>query len=249
MDTSKETVLKELISMCYDIVVEEASKTENPTSFYIKFFREIFKTEIEILKEDYGIEVSGVHHPITAIKKYRILNVKSHEYRFIDEIKPVEVGDGYIQLKQWKCRYLHNCIKHKNPLCIRGIAQGLAIDEFSDGNFTGIHVDFDIEGNCEITLNVDYDADLKEIPQEERVLEDDIYRVLTLDDHMTLSINMWVKGIERGAIAIYGRDGAVTFLKKFYDQLVNKWIEKFFKIDYYIGLPISLWLEGRFVFE
>ncbi len=131
MDTSKETVLRELISMCYDIVVEEASKTENPTEFYIKFFRELFKAEIGALKDEYGVGVSGTYHPITAIKKYRILNVKSYEYRFIDEIKPIDTGDDFIRLRQWRCSYLHNCIKHKHPLCIRGIAMGLAIHKMA----------------------------------------------------------------------------------------------------------------------
>lgn len=249
MDTSKETVLRELVSMCYDIVVAEALKTDHPGKVYIDFFREIAAIERELLREQYGIEATEVNHPITAIRKYCILNVKSYEYRFIDEIKLEEIKDDKIHLRQWKCPYVHNCMKYKRPMCVRGIAQGLAIDHYSQGDFKDIKVDFDMGGNCGITLALDYDGDLSKPPKEEKRLEDDIYRVLTLEDHRNLSIHMWVQGVERAAIAVFGPKGAKDFLRKFHNQLVEKWIEKFFKIDYYIGLPISLWTEGQFIFQ
>ena len=249
MEASKETVLRELISMCYDIVVEEANKTEDPMKYYIDFLREIVRTEFEVLEEEYGITMSEVKHPITALRKYRILNVKSYEYRFIDELKPVEYRENSILLKQWKCTYLNSCLKHKHPMCIRGIGMGIAINDYSDGNFRDIKVDFDMEGNCQIEVFIDYPEDLSKVPDEEMSLDDDIYRVLTRDEHLNAMIKIWVRGIERAAIKIYGKEGSVQFLKMFYKKLMDKWIEKFFKIDYYIGLPISLWTEGRYIYE
>jgi hypothetical protein len=248
MDASKETVLRELIGMCYDLVVDEGRKVKNPQEFYKKFLYEVATVELEFLKDDYGFIIPRYKHPLSAIKEYIILMVKSNAYISLDALKIGVIENDTVTLNQWKCEYRPNCARHTEIFCLRGFAQAYAVDTMSEGKFKDISVEKDPEGNCKIKLKIEYDGDLSKIPPDEKV-EADIFRVLTKDENLNLSINMWVAGIERAAIKLYGKTGGSEFLKKFYTRLVDKWIEKFFKIDYYVGIPISLWTEGKFLFE
>jgi len=245
-DVPKEVVVSEIIRMFYDIISEVVKGSKDEEHFYEVFTDEAARSEIESLSE-YGFHFEKSEHPFSAINMYRYAMVNANSYIFVDEVSPVLDGKDGIKMNFRRCPYRDICASYKETnFCIRGWAYVYMINNYSQGKSKMLRRNYDPLGNCSTDIKVEFKT-LENIPDDDGK-NVNLYRVLTREQYLDIVLESWLEAIEASAIKVFGKEGGRAFLKKVHEKLVDKWIEKFFKIDYYIGYPLYLWKNGELLF-
>lgn len=186
-----------VIEAVYDTVIELGSKTSDPAMFHHRFFGEVTRVEIAMLKQKADVALPVFHHPLPAMKTYRSFMCGASIYDGLGDAKLRLRDYDTIEIRYWHCPYSKICGDRDPKICMRTHSLAEAADMLSPTQFEeleGLH--FSEEGNCTAFLEVHYTGDIREIDAEDRVIDERPCLHLTREEAETFLMRSALAGAE-----------------------------------------------------
>ena len=181
----------------YDLVIEESGQTEDSEDFQHRFFKEITRVELAMLKSKADVPLPTFHHPLPAMKTYRSFMCGASIYEGLGDAKLRLRDHDIIEIRYWHCPYASICQEHDEKICLRTHALTEAADLLSPSTFAGIEdLRFSEEGNCSVFCQIMYTGDLRDIATEDKVIDERPCIHLTREEAEAFLLQTFVVGAE-----------------------------------------------------
>lgn len=186
-----------VLDAIYETELELAQEAKDPETFHHRFWAEVTRVEIAMLKQRADVTLPVFHHPLPAMKTYRTMMCGASVYQDLGDAKIRLRDHDTIELRYWQCPYALICGKYEQPVCIRTHAMMEAADLMSPAVFEEIEsVEFSSEGNCMVFVEVQFTGDLREIAVEEKVIDERPCLHLTREEAETFMMRTFLVGAE-----------------------------------------------------
>jgi hypothetical protein len=181
----------------YDLVLEISATTGNPAAFQHRFFKEVTRVELAMLKAKADVALPTFRHPLPAMKTYRSLMCGTSMYEDQGNAKIRLRDHNIIEIRYWQCPYADICKDHEEKVCLRTHSLMEAADLLSPTTFDEIEdLRFSEEGNCIVFVRVNFTGDLREIDAAERVIDERPCIHLTRDEAASFLLRTLMSGAE-----------------------------------------------------
>jgi hypothetical protein len=186
-----------LIEAIYDLVLEISNEMDNPTAFQHRFFGELTRVELAMLKQKGDMTLPVYPHPLPAMKTYRSFMCGASIYDGLGDAKLRLRDHDTLEIRYWKCPYARVCASREERICIRTHALAEAADLMSPSTFNEIEdLLFSEEGNCNVFFRVNFTGDLREIAVEDKVIDERPCLHLTREEAETFLLRTFMAGAE-----------------------------------------------------
>lgn len=186
-----------VLEAIYETEVELSQGAKDPASFHHRFWAEVTKVEIAMLKQRADVTLPVFHHPLPAMKTYRAMMCGASVYEDLGDAKIRLRDHDVIELRYWQCPYAQICGKREQPVCMRTHSLAEAADLMSPATFEAIEsMEFSAEGNCIVFVQVQFTGDLREIDVEEKVIDERPCLHLTREEAETFMMRTFMVGAE-----------------------------------------------------
>lgn len=186
-----------VLEAVYDMVVELSGETKDPAFFQHRFFGEITRVELAMLKQKADVALPTFHHPLPAMKTYRSFMCGASIYEGLGDAKLRLRDFDTIEIRYWHCPYAVICRERETKVCLRTHSLAEAADLMSPTKFTEIEdLRFVEEGNCIVFFCVQFTGDIREIDTEDRVIDERPCLHLTREEAETFMLRTMMVGTE-----------------------------------------------------
>jgi hypothetical protein len=159
--------LTPLVEAVYDTVLELTTDDEEGRAAQHRFFRELTRVEVAMLRERSDSEMPTFRHPVQAMKSYRAFMCDAGVYDEIGNAKIRMERPDLIEIRFWQCRYAGICATRERRLCLRTHSLTEAAELMSPTTFKRIErLEFSPEGNCVVDVSVEFKGDHRLEPEE-----------------------------------------------------------------------------------
>ncbi len=181
----------------YELALDTSATTKNPADFQHRFFSEMTRVELAMLKAQADVVLPTFRHPLPAMKTYRSLMCGSSMYEDKGNAKLRLRDHDIIEIRYWQCPYKGICKDHEEKVCLRTHSLMEAADLLSPTAFDEIEdLRFSEEGNCIAFVRVHFTGDLREIDAAERVIDERPCLHLTRSEAETFLLRSLLVGAE-----------------------------------------------------
>lgn len=188
--------LTPVVEAVYDTVLELTADDEDGRAAQHRFFGELTRVEVAMLRERSDEEMPTFRHPLQAMKSYRAFMCDARVYDEIGNAKIRMESADLIEIRYWQCRYVAICSSRERRLCIRTHSLTEAAELMSPTTFKRIQkLEFSPEGNCVVDVEVEFQGDFHLEP-EERVVERHLCEHLTREEADDFFVRAFVVGSE-----------------------------------------------------
>jgi len=186
-----------VLEAIYDLVLEISSETDNPAAFQHRFFGEVTRVELAMLKQKGDMVLPVYPHPLPAMKTYRSFMCGASIYDGLGDAKLRLRDYDTIEIRYWKCPYAAICTPREDRICVRTHSLAEAADLMSPSTFNEIEdLFFSEEGNCNVFFRVNFTGDLREIDVEDKVIDERPCLHLTREQAETFLLRTFMAGAE-----------------------------------------------------
>ncbi len=195
-DTIPEPV-RVVLATVYDMVIDLGEETKDPAGFHHRFFGEMTRVELAMLKKKADVALPVYHHPLPAMKTYRSLMCGASIYDGLGDAKLRLRDYDTFEIRYWHCPYSCICKERTTKICIRTHALSEAADLMSPTSFNEIEsLEFVEAGNCTVFVRVLFTGDIREIDTEDRVIDERPCLHLTREEAETFMLRTLIVGTE-----------------------------------------------------
>jgi hypothetical protein len=186
-----------VVRAVYDVVLSEGAETSNPADFHHRFFGQLTRAEIAMLKQKADVALPFYPHPLPAMKQYRSFMCGASIYEGLGDAKLRLRDHDTIEIRYWQCPYARICDDHEHKICLRTHSLAEAADLLSPSSFVEIEsLRFSDKGNCTVFIEVNYTGDLREIDPEDKVIDERPCLHLTREEAETFLLRTFMVGTE-----------------------------------------------------
>lgn len=186
-----------VLATIYDVVIDLGKETKDPAGFHHRFFGEMTRVELAMLKKKADVALPVYHHPLPAMKTYRSLMCGASIYDGLGDAKLRLRDYDTFEIRYWQCPYAGICLERTPKICLRTHALSEAADLMSPTTFNEIEdLRFVEEGNCIVFVRVHFTGDLREIDTEDRVINERSCLHLTREEAETFMLRALMVGAE-----------------------------------------------------
>lgn len=186
-----------VLATIYDVVIDLGEETKDPAGFQHRFFGELTRVELAMLKKKADMALPVYHHPLPAMKTYRSFMCGASIYDGLGDAKLRLRDYDTFEIRYWHCPYADICKERTNKICIRTHSLAEAADLMSPTTFNEIEdLRFSDEGNCIVFVRMHFTGDIREIDAEDRVIDERPCLHLTREEAETFMLRSLMVGTE-----------------------------------------------------
>jgi hypothetical protein len=165
--------VRAVLATVYDVVIELGEETKDPGGFHHRFFGELTRVELAMLKKKADMALPVYRHPLPAMKTYRSFMCGASIYDGMGDAKLRLRDYDTFEIRYWHCPYAVICEERTTKICIRTHSLSEAADLMSPTTFNEIEdLRFVEEGNCIVFVRMHFTGDIREIDTEDRVIDE-----------------------------------------------------------------------------
>ena len=186
-----------VVEAVYDEVLALTDDSEEGRSLQHRFYGELTRVEVAMLRERSSRALPTFRHPLPAMRAYRAFMCDARVYDEIGNAK-IRVRDrDLLEVRYWHCRYGRVCAARERRICMRTHSLTEAAELMSPATFKRIEeLDFSEEGNCMLLVRMGFEGDLRDIEPEEKVVEQHMCDHLTREEADEFFLRSFMVGAE-----------------------------------------------------
>jgi hypothetical protein len=233
----------------YDMVLELSRTTDDPPSFQHRFFAELTRVELAMLKQRADVPFPMFPHPLPALKQYRAFMCGASIYEDMGNAKLRLRDHDTIEIRYWKCPYASICTAHEERICVRTHSLTEASDLMSPARFREIEsLHFSEDGNCQVFVQVNFTGDLRDIDPEVKVIDEKPCLHLTREEADTFLIRTLLVGAEYAANHLPEVNVRQT-LRDLAGRIQAAGIEERYLVEFpFLKRSLRFWSKGKNAF-
>jgi hypothetical protein len=238
-----------VLEVVYDLVLEMAADTNNPEVFQHRFFGELTRVELAMLKQKGDMALPMFPHPLPAMKTYRSFMCGASIYDGLGAAKLRLRDHDTREIRYWHCPYANVCSARSENICVRTHSLTEAADLMSPSTFNEIEdLIFSDEGNCDVFVRINFTGDLREIAVEDKVIDERPCMHLTREEAETFLLRSLMAGSEYACSHLPEVNVRHT-LRKLAKRIDKAGVDDEHLIEFpMLGRGLKYWRQGRTAF-
>ncbi len=190
-----------VLEATYRLVIELGDTIPDPEGFAHRFWGNVTRVELAMLKGKGDMTLPVFHHPLPAMKTYRSFMCGASIYEGLGDAK-LRIRDfDTFEIRYWQCPYNEICGSTPKVVCMRSHALSEAAELLSPTTFEEIEdLEFSEEGNCIAFVRFHFTGDLRDISQEDRTIDERPCLHLTREEAETFLLRAIMAGSEYSCV-------------------------------------------------